>query len=201
MRERVEGVYSTVDEALRAVDRLREQGYARDDIRVIANKDVRDNFSKDIDMDVTSEDLSMDRTDETTSSQVRETHTNEHSSMDRVDEGPSETSDDDKSIWESIKDAFTMDDSYDDPDYGTDDDPVNEYRDRINQGEVVVIVNDNSDMNIAKGTTQANIQPNSVGPEGTRAPEDELTAESREEELKKDHELRRHELDDYERKQ
>ena len=203
MGERVEGVYSTLEEALRAVDRLREQGHSRENIRVIANEDVRNRFSKEVDMDVTSEDLSMDRTEETTTSQMRETHADDERSMDRIDEGQRETSDEDKSIWDYIKDAFTMDDSYDDPDYGTDDDPVNEYRDRINQGDVVVLVNDNNDtdVNITEDTTQANTQPNSIGPEGTRAPEDDLSAESREEEVKKDHELRRHEMDDYERKQ
>src|SRR5690625_3600393 len=87
MERRVEGIYPNVEEALRAVDRLREQGYSRENITLVANDEVRRTFGSDVDADVSTQDIDQDR------------------SMDRVDEG-----DEDRSVWESIKDFFTMDD-------------------------------------------------------------------------------------------
>lgn len=118
---RVEGVYSNVDEAMRAVEALRDRGYPRENITIVANEDVRDNFPWNVDAEVTT----------------RDTDT-------------SDSGDNDRSFWDSIKDAFTTDDSYSDsnydqPDYDRENDPVYEYRDDINRGSIVVLVREGAD--------------------------------------------------------
>lgn len=133
MNERVEGVYQSVEEALRAIEQLRDRGYSRDDITVVTNKENRDNFPGSVDANVDARDTDSD--------------------------------DSDRSLWDSIKNAFTTDDSYDDsryddPSYDKDNDPLYKYRDDINQGNVVVLVRENAD---AEGATTKNI----IDPERT----------------------------------
>lgn len=116
MSKRVEGVYPTIEEALAAVDRLKKQGYSRTDISVVANEEVRNSFSYTTDVDVTA--------DSSSSSAGNEDH---------------------RSLWETIKDAFTMDDSYADTAYSESGydattDPLYAYRDEISRGSVVVLV-------------------------------------------------------------
>ena len=120
--KKVEGIYSNVKMPC-AVDRLREKGYTHDNITVVANEEVRNRLSTNVDAQVTTED------------------TKDHSSMDRVDREDN----DDRSLWESIKDFFTMDDSYDEstfdrPDYDADNDPLYANREAIRRGEIVVLV-------------------------------------------------------------
>jgi len=122
MEQRVEGVYPTVEEALQTVDRLRDQGYSRDNITLVANEEVRSNLSSDVDTEVTTRDEGMNRSD---------------------------SNDDDGSFWDSIKDAFTTDDSYDvsnydDPNYDSENDPVYEHRDAIRGGSIAVLVRDDA---------------------------------------------------------
>ena len=122
MEKRVEGIYSNVEDALQAVNRLREKGYPKKNITVVANEEVRNRLSSNIDAEVTTED------------------TEDHHSMARVDR-----ENDDQSFWESIKDFFTMDDSYDEsnydrPDYDADNDPLYAHREAISRGEIVVLV-------------------------------------------------------------
>ena len=83
MEKRVEGIYSNVEDAMQAVDRLREKGYNHKNITVVANDEVRNRLSSNVDAEVTTED------------------TEDHHSMDRVDR-----ENDDQSLWESIKDFF-----------------------------------------------------------------------------------------------
>lgn len=113
---RVEGIYPEVQEALGAVDRLRNQGYARDNITIVANEEVRGNLSSNVYAEVETQDDDMTR-----------------------------SSDEDQSFWESVKDAFSTDDSYDDsnnddPNYDRENDPVYEHRDAIRDGSVAVLV-------------------------------------------------------------
>lgn|SRR5699024_355045 len=173
MNRRVEGVYNTVDEASEAVNRLRKQGYSRDDITLVANAEVRDKFAREIDSEVDTEEMDTN-------------HSTSHAE------------DNDHSLWDSIKDFFTFDDSNDDPDYTTENDPLNKYRDAIKQGQIAVLVDEQTNTLEKKSIT--NTQPNTVGPDGTRSYEDEQTLGSRDEYLK-DQELSRDELDDYERRQ
>ena len=105
MTRRVEGVYPTVDDALRAVDRLTDEGYSRDNIILVANEDVRNTFTANLNIEGMHE--------------ARLTKTEE-----------------DKSLWDSIKDLFTSDDFYDDPNYDVDNNPLFAHREKIKSGEV-----------------------------------------------------------------
>jgi len=111
MEKRVEGVYPSVNEALRAIDRLRNEGYSRDDITLVTNEEVRSNYRSDINSENADEE--------------------------------------DRSFWDSVKNAFTTDKSfetenYDDPDYdhNIENDPVYAHKDAINDGAVVVLISD-----------------------------------------------------------
>jgi len=129
--KRVEGVYPNVEEAMRAVERLKNQGYTRGDITIVANEEVRGSLTSNVDAEVTTQDNDMSRSE-----------------------------DDDHSFWDSVKDFFTMDDSYenyDAPDYDQANDPVYEYRGAISQGEVVVLVNEDADVSVEDTTAQTPI--------------------------------------------
>src|SRR5690625_933029 len=119
MEKRVEGIYERVEDALSAVNTLKDKGYSRDQITLIANEEMRGSLCPDLDTNVQTESGDMTRTEGM-----------EH---------------DDRSWWDSIKDAFTMDDSYDDanyddPDYDMDNDPIYPYRDSIRKGQIAVVV-------------------------------------------------------------
>jgi hypothetical protein len=68
--------------------------------------------------------------------------------MDRVDEG-----DEDRSVWESIKDFFTMDDTYDDPNYDVENDPLYAHRSVITEGEIAVLVTGEPTMDVGMDRT------------------------------------------------
>lgn len=77
--------------------------------------------------------------------------------------------------------------------------PVHDFRDAVLQGDVAVLISEErAGMDSA---THANIQPNTVGPEGTRAFDEEQTVESHGEHPRTDRELTTDELEDYERRQ
>lgn len=169
MERRVEGIYPNVEEALRAVDRLREQGYSRENITLVANDEVRRTFGSDVDADVSTQDIDQDR------------------SMDRVDEG-----DEDRSVWESIKDFFTMDDTYDDPNYDVENDPLYAHRSVITQGEIAVLVTGEPTMDVGMDRTDTTDTMDMGTPvtdtDRTRDDVDDETIELREERLKVDKE-------------
>lgn len=169
MEKRVEGVYPNVEEALRAVDQLRIKGHAREDITIVANEDVRNNVDANVQENIT----------------VR-------------DEG-SDVSDNDGSMWESIKDFFTPDDS---TDYGYDDEnaPLYLYRDSIQEGKVVVLIDkgiEPSDTN--EVSSMAEEQPNVLGSKTTSKDGEARGPDF--DQLNVDKELRTDEMDDYERRQ
>jgi hypothetical protein len=169
MERRVEGIYPNVEEALRAVDRLREQGYSRENITLVANDEVRRTFGSDVDADVSTQDIDQDR------------------SMDRVDEG-----DEDRSVWESIKDFFTMDDTYDDPNYDVENDPLYAHRSVITEGEIAVLVTGEPTMDVGMDRTDTtdtmDMDPPVTDTDRTRDDVDDETIELREERLKVDKE-------------
>lgn len=119
MNKRVEGSYTTVEAAMRAVERLRDEGYGRNDIYVIANSNVRDSIPFTMDAEVT------------TDADMRDKETG-----------------DNRSLWEKIKDAFTIDeydtDRYDSADYNPESDPLHQYHDDIERGNVLVLVDDDA---------------------------------------------------------
>lgn len=53
MDQVIEGIYSTMDAAIHAIDRLKEEGYNSRDLSVIANADIYGNFSEVIEADTT----------------------------------------------------------------------------------------------------------------------------------------------------
>lgn len=118
---RVEGSYVRVEDAMHAVQMLRDKGYASSDIYVVANSTVRDSIPYTMDAEVSTEGELRDY-----------------------------DSDDDRSMWDKIKDAFTMDDYDTDKrnqaDYNPNTDPLNGYRDDIEQGNVIVLVATDADV-------------------------------------------------------
>lgn len=124
---RVEGSYVRVEDAMHAVQMLRDKGYASSDIYVVANSTVRNSIPYTMDAEVSTE--------------------GELKDYDR---------DDNRSMWDKIKDAFTMDDYDTDPrehpDYNPSTDPLNAYRDDIEQGNIVVLVTTDADVTGADRT-------------------------------------------------
>lgn len=115
MSKRLVGTYVSVDEAMAAVESLRDQGYGRNDIHVIADRSVRDSIP-----------FTMDAEVETT------------------DEARKGESTDERSMWEKIKDAFTFseysEETYQDSTTDNPDDSLQEYRNDLAAGKVVVLV-------------------------------------------------------------
>lgn len=119
MNKRVEGSYVRVEDAMHAVQRLREEGYKKHDIYVVANSTVRNSIPQTLDAEVsTSSDVSDDMHD------------------------------DDRSLWDKIKDAFTIDDyeteRVNQPGYDMENDPLESYHDEIEQGNIIVLVNEDA---------------------------------------------------------
>ena len=167
MNKKVEGLYPSVEEAVQAVDRLREKGYTDEDITIVSNEEVRDRLLSSTDAEITSE------------------------------EDDAAHSDEPRSFWDSIKNAFTLTEPK--PGESNDDNEenlVNEYREEIKQGYLIVLVNANAE--VEGKTTHANTQSNTVGPEGVRNYEDEQEVESK---RGIDQELTTDELEEYERRQ
>lgn len=107
----VEGSYNTAQEAFDAVKRLKAEGYSASDIRLISNKTMHDSIIGQTDVDVTT-----------------------------TDTYERERNHDDESLWEKIKDAFTVDDDYTDYSDDPDNDPLMNYRADIDAGKIVVLV-------------------------------------------------------------
>lgn len=112
----LEGIYFTQREAMAAIDRLKTEGYSRSDISVVANTEVQSNFFNHMQVDTTINAQAIDNLDE-----------------------------DHRSLWEKIKDAFTLDDAYDeetykDSQYASVSTLLDKYRDEINRGGIAVLI-------------------------------------------------------------
>lgn len=151
MNRRVEGSYVRVEDAIHAVQRLREEGYSKKDIYVVANSTVRDSIPYTMDAEVS------------TDSDMR-----------------SQDHDSDRSLWDKIKDAFTMDE-YDTPNqsgYDANNDPLSGYHDEIEQGNVIVLVDEGArtsvtdDTTSTSTTTDAGVLGGGMGAFGPSAPLD-----------------------------
>lgn len=115
MNKRVEGSYVSVTEAFNAVNRLRDEGYRRRNIFLVANEEVRGSIPYTMEAEVTT------------------------------DEGLREIEqDDNRTLWEKIKDAFTFDEydssHYESPNYNADEDSLYEYRSDIAQGNILILL-------------------------------------------------------------
>lgn len=113
----VEGSYLSIEEAQKAIDVLVSQGYSEKDITLVTNQSVKDSLSLNTDVEVTS------------------------------DYDDAKNGDNDKSMWDKIKDVFTVDSyddsTYDSPDYNRDEDVLYNYKEDIDNGNIVVLVEDN----------------------------------------------------------
>lgn len=115
----IKGSYDTPQEALNAVRTLEAEGYQAHDIRLVSNSTIRDTFQNKTNAEFTASedyvdgDLDVDE---------------------RVDH------EEDESIWEKIKDFFTVDEDYDRERTDPQDDPLVNYRKDIEAGKIVVVV-------------------------------------------------------------
>lgn len=115
----IKGSYDTPQEALDAVRALEAEGYQAHDIRLVSNATIRDIYKNKTNAKFTASedyvdgDLAVDE---------------------RVDH------EEDESIWEKIKDFFTVDEDYDRERTDPQDDPLVNYRKDIEAGKIVVIV-------------------------------------------------------------
>lgn len=110
----VEGSYATSQEAFAVVERLQAEGYKKDAIRLVSNTTTKNNFMDQPDINVTTEDSYTQTTDHRT--------------------------DDDRSMWEKIKDAFSAEDYDENDSVRSEDDVLYNYRDDIAKGNIVVVV-------------------------------------------------------------
>lgn len=112
------GSYSTREEALSEIEQLQREGYSRDDIIVYTNKDAAKNFG--------------------------------FAGLSGIDVKTGvngvETTHEDRSLWEKIKDAFSTD-TYEDDSSSNEEadhannDPLYQYRDDISAGKIIITVN------------------------------------------------------------
>lgn len=56
MKKRVKGIYPSINKAVEAVEELKDQGYSRKDVLVIANEEVSRNFPHSEEMEITTPD-------------------------------------------------------------------------------------------------------------------------------------------------
>lgn len=113
MKRHVEGSYVNRKEAMQAIQDLKEKGYEKDEILVVANKESRDRFASGMDA--------------TTASESSVTGENE----------------DERSFWEKIKDAFTMDEH---EGKDSEEDPLYSYHDDLDKGNIIILVNEKNDI-------------------------------------------------------
>lgn len=112
------GSYPTEREAEQVVRRLVDEGTDKKDITIFTNKDKGDQLRTPDNVDVANTDVN----------------------------GTDEDYDNEKSFWESLKDAFLVrdDEYYNDSNYVQEDDTLHMYRDDLKKGHLVVAV-DHSD--------------------------------------------------------
>lgn len=113
------GSYPTEKEAESIVKRLISEGYDKEDITIFTNHEKSTQLRNPKDVKVANPDVN----------------------------GTDEDGDNEKSFWESLKDAFTVrdDDYYNDPNYLVEDDTLHMYRDDLKKGYIVVGLNKSDD--------------------------------------------------------
>lgn len=127
------GKYRDPAEIRATLDRLKSEGYAREDVMLHSNRrDVHDPFEDTMDLDTrAAEGMADVRADETT----------------------------DRSFWEDFKDMFSSDDDRD-VDATADDDYLAPYRDDIQNGYTVIAVRDyTGDVDVEMGMAKTDVEP------------------------------------------
>lgn len=122
------GSYPTEKEAESVIKRLLNEGHNNENIMIFTNKEKSDHLHNPKDVEVASPNIN----------------------------GTDEDGDNDKSFWESLKDAFTVrdDDYYEDPNYLVEDDTLHMYRDDLKKGYIIVAIK-NYDEDKSSGHKQA----------------------------------------------
>lgn len=108
----VEGSYATTEEAIAAVERLQAKGYEQENIQLISNAAVRNDF-----MEQSTEEVTSENNYQKSSSQA--------------------VAEDDRSLWHKIKDAFSKDD-YNSA--FSKEGPLYNYQDDIANGNIVILI-------------------------------------------------------------
>lgn len=142
----VEGSYATPHEALLAVKRLEEEGFRTEDIRLVANNEVHDSFVHKMDIKV----------------YVKEPYEDEM--------------DEDASIWEKVKDAFSTVEDYGDDSKNPEDDPLFYYRANIDAGKIIVCVEESKAIPTSEkdSVPPSNQKEKHFDSEGNADPKDDL---------------------------
>ncbi|WP_035051291.1 general stress protein [Carnobacterium pleistocenium] len=125
----VKGSYLTLEEARIAVDEVVAEGYDRKLITLVTNRETADNLPNDLDVGVSIEHADNDGSED-------------ESFMDKV-KGIFTMSDDEA----ENANVDTTDDSYDEMDdgYEVDEAVLSDYKEDINSGSIVILVDDFSD--------------------------------------------------------
>lgn len=159
----VHGSFDNSQEAIAAIEKLKEEGYTREQIRVYGDR------IEDKDFDKTEEDLDIngktydktendiDVNDEKTFDKTEsDPDLNDRKTFDKTDRTPVDkedttysksdsADDDDDSLWDKIKDFFTSD-SYDydeesqNPNYRKEDDVLYPHRNDLSKGNRIIVL-------------------------------------------------------------
>jgi len=129
--QRVIGSYADDKETKRVIRHLMDQGYRKDQLTIYTNEEKRHLF-KDVE-------------------NVQVAQPSDHDEP--------ETTEEDKNFWESIRDAFKVreDHDFDDRDHAGDDDLLHPYREELNNGRYIVMV-DETDGHSAEKKTAADTE-------------------------------------------
>lgn len=110
------GSYQSETETEQVIKRLQSDGYKKEDITLFTSQERSTDLNNPRDVDVANPDI----------------------------DGTDEDQQNDRSFWESLKDAFKVrdDDYYSDPNYVAEDDLLYMYRDDLRKGKIVVVVDE-----------------------------------------------------------
>ena len=131
----VVGSYRNEDDIVSVINKLKEDGYQRDDITLYTNSANADGLKDSRNVDVQADDAG--RTTEDT--------------------------EDDRSFWDKMKDAFSTgsynyEEDSQNPNYNQEDDVLYPYRDDINKGNTVIVVdNYRGDTNLEMNRTETSV--------------------------------------------
>lgn len=159
----VVGSYRNQDETASIINRLKEDGYQKEDITLYTNSANVDGLKNSQDVDVETDNA-------------------------RRTTGDIE---DDRSFWDQVKDAFSTEsynyeESAQNPDYNQDDDILYPYRDDINNGNTIIAVanyrgDTNLDMNRTETSVNKKDNDNLTENEKIRLKEERLEVDKEEE--------------------
>lgn len=153
MEKYVEGSYPTVKDAMMAVERLGKEGYGKDEIFLVANDRIRPQLSASSTIQTAGEDI--------------------------ID---SQTEMNDRSFWDRVREAFTVD-NYD-PDVYTREGSAGEtnllfdYQDEIRKGNIVVLLQKKESIEKSETSNRRSSGEPSTGSAAGKTPSDYVGVDS-----------------------